>query len=148
MRTPLILAIVLFASAYASAQQSDRELVHAASEDYGEALYNVQPERIQKSVHTDLTKKGFWRKDATQPYGPEQTMTYEQLHALAAKWNASRKLSPDAPKKIEIFDVQDQTASAKLTAFWGTDYFHLAKYNGKWMIVNVMWQSPPVITQN
>jgi len=23
------------------------------------------------------------------------------------------------------------------------DYFHLAKYDGKWMIVNVLWQSLP-----
>jgi hypothetical protein len=51
--------------------------------------------------------------------------------------------SKDAPKEITIFDVQDQTASAKLVAAWGTDYFHLAKYDGKWMIVNVLWQSPP-----
>jgi len=28
-------------------------------------------------------------------------------------------------------------------AWWGIDYLQLARYNGKWMIVNVMWQSPP-----
>ena len=42
-----------------------------------------------------------------------------------------------------MFDVQDQTASAKLTAYWGTDYFLLAKYDGQWMIRQVMWQEPP-----
>ena len=31
------------------------------------------------------------------------------------------------------------TASAKLTADWGVDYFHLAKYEGKWKIVHVLW---------
>ena len=35
----------------------------------------------------------------------------------------------------------NQTASAKLTAAWGVDYFHLAKYGGKWKIVHVLWQS-------
>ncbi|MGH9838243.1 MAG: nuclear transport factor 2 family protein [Blastocatellia bacterium] len=35
------------------------------------------------------------------------------------------------------------SASAKLVAEWGMDYFHLAKYDGKWKIVNVMWQSLP-----
>ena len=70
-------------------------------------------------------------------------MSYQQLYDLAGKWNASGKLPKDAPRKIEIFDVQDQTASANLTAQWGTDYFQLARYEGKWMIVNILWQSPP-----
>lgn len=42
-----------------------------------------------------------------------------------------------------MFDVLDQTASAKLTAMWGVDYFHLAKYDGQWKIVNILWQEPP-----
>ena len=42
-----------------------------------------------------------------------------------------------------IFDVQDQTASAKLTAWWGTDYLLLARYDGRWMIREVLWQTPP-----
>jgi hypothetical protein len=48
-----------------------------------------------------------------------------------------------APKEIRILDLLDQTASAKLIAHWGVDYFHLAKYDGRWMIVNVLWQTPP-----
>jgi len=35
-------------------------------------------------------------------------------------------------KEIIIYDVQDHTASAKLIAVWGTNYMHLAKYNGRW----------------
>ncbi len=49
----------------------------------------------------------------------------------------------DAPKNVEVLDVLNQTASAKLTASWGIDYMHLAKYDGKWKIVQVLWQSPP-----
>ena len=46
-------------------------------------------------------------------------------------------------ERLLIFDVQDQTASAKLTAWWGTDYLLLAKQKGRWMILDVLWQSPP-----
>lgn len=138
----LFLCVLAF-SAITSSAQSDRDQVYAAIEDYVDALYNVQPDRIAKSVHPGLTKKGYWRKDSSTPYGPEQTMTYQQLFDLAGKWNAGGKLPKDAPKIIEIFDVQDQTATGKLTAQWGTDYFQLAKYDSKWMIVNVLWQSPP-----
>ena len=45
---------------------------------------------------------------------------------------------------IEIFEVLDQTAAVKLTAFWGIDYMHLAKYDGEWKIVQVLWQSAPM----
>jgi hypothetical protein len=44
---------------------------------------------------------------------------------------------------VVLYDVQDQTASAKLTAWWGTDYLLLARENGRWMITHVLWQSPP-----
>ena len=57
------------------------------------------------------------------------------------------KPNPNADKlakKVEVLDYQDQTAAAKCTAWWGTDYLLLAKINGKWMITHVLWQSPAV----
>ncbi len=69
-------------------------------------------------------------------------MTFEQLIEVAKNWNKAGKLRKDAPKEVTIFDVLDQTATAKLVAEWGTDFMHLAKFEGKWMIVNVLWQSP------
>ena len=37
----------------------------------------------------------------------------------------------------------DQTASVKVVAWWGIDYLLMGKYDGKWMISHVLWQSPP-----
>jgi hypothetical protein len=69
-------------------------------------------------------------------------MTYEQLIEVAK--TGTRPENPkDAPKEITIYEVLDQTATAKLVAAWGIDYMHLAKFDGKWMITNVLWQSPP-----
>jgi len=36
-----------------------------------------------------------------------------------------------------------EAATVKLVAVWGIDYMHLAKFDGKWMIVNIIWQSHP-----
>jgi hypothetical protein len=124
------------------AQQTDRELVYAAVEDYVDGLYLAQPDRIKKSVHPELMKKGYWKKKDQATYDYDGQMTFDQLVELAGKWNAKGWLPKDAVKKIEIFDVQDQTACAKLTAHWGTDYFQLAKLDGKWMIMNILWQGP------
>lgn len=128
----------------AAVAQTDEELVNAAVLDYVEGIYNVQPDRIRRSVHPQLVKKGFWRPKDQAEYKDEAVMTFDQLVELAGKWNASGWLPQDAPKSIEVYDVKDKTAVAKLTAHWGTDYFHLAKYDDKWMITNVLWQSPPI----
>ena len=142
----LIAALVLavpFLVATDAADDADREAVREAVLDYVEGIYNVEPERIERSVAPNLSKIGYWRsKDATE-YG-ESPMTYDQLVEWAGKWNSKGRVDAEtAPKEIEIYDVLDQTATVKLSAHWGVDYMHLAKIDGKWMIKNVLWQSYP-----
>lgn len=120
----------------------DRAGVEAAALDYVEGLYNADPSRIERSVHPQLTKRGFWRDSATAPWGAQETMTYDQLIALTKTWNA-KKNRDTTIKKVEVFDVADQTASAKVTAMWGIDYLQLAKYDGRWKIINILWQAHP-----
>jgi hypothetical protein len=102
----------------------------------------VNPSRIERSVHPDLVKRGFYRQRTTGSYVPD-TMTFQDLVKLAGEWNRDHHLPKDAPKEVVVFDVSDQTASAKVVAAWGLDYLHLAKYDGQWKIVNILWQSPP-----
>ena len=68
-------------------------------------------------------------------------MTFAELLELSKRYNEDGKMPENAPKEVTVFDVQEQIATAKLTAWWGTDYMHLAKYDGKWMIVNILWQT-------
>jgi hypothetical protein len=122
---------------------ADREAVRQAALDYVEGVYNVDPSRIERSVHPKLAKLGFRRPPDEDAYSPGSTTTFERLVEIAKTYNKEGKLSKDAPKEVTVFDVLDQTASVKLVAEWGVDYMHLAKFDGKWMIVNVLFQSPP-----
>jgi hypothetical protein len=71
-------------------------------------------------------------------------MPFRDFLAYANRIKSGRSRTPaKAPEDIVLFDVQDQTASAKLTAWWGTDYLLLAKEQGRWIILQVLWQSPP-----
>lgn len=139
-----ILSIVtLFLGAVAAPAQmdSDRAEVERAVLDYVEGIYEVKPELIERSVHPDLEKFGFARRSPDDDWRVIP-MTYERLVELAGTYYKEEGGAPeDAPKVVEILDVQNQTASAKLIASWGMDYFHLAKYDGKWKIVHVLWQS-------
>ena len=136
--TFLLLAIPVAAQQEANA---DREAVRQAVLDYVEGIYNVEPQRIERSVSPNLAKLGFYRPSAETAYRPARAMAYQQLVEIAKTYNKEGKLRKDAPKTIEIYDVMDQTATVKLTAEWGIDFMHLAKMDGKWMIVNVLWQS-------
>jgi hypothetical protein len=135
-------AIPLTAQRSFTAPAAEREAVRQAILDYVEGIYDVAPDRIIRSVHPTLAKRGYQvPKDSARYH--EYPMTHAQLVNVAKTFNAKRWIKPDAPKQIEVFEVLDQMASAKLRAIWGIDYFHLAKYDGRWLIVNVMWQAPP-----
>lgn len=137
-------AVTLALGFHAMAQKGDpdREAVQRAVLDYVEGIYEVQPELIDRGVHTNLVKFGYW----TDPESGEtrsMPMTFEQLRSLAERWNADGHLGADAPKRIVIYDVWDRTASASLYAAWGLDHMHLVKEEGQWKILQVVWQSYP-----
>jgi hypothetical protein len=136
---------VLFAAAPSvlSLTQSaqDKEAVRQAGLDYVEGVYNVQPERIERSVHPTLVKRGFYKKDAATPYA-ELHMTYDQLVNLARTWNKDGKRDTTI-KNVQILDLADKTAVVKITAQWGIDYMLLGKFDNGWKITQIIWQSPP-----
>jgi hypothetical protein len=137
---------LLFAIPFGAAlaqTDSDREAVKQAALDYVEGIYNNDPARVERSVHPKLAKIGFYRPPADEAYRPGGTMTFERLIEVAKNYNKDGKMPKNGPKEIIIHDVMDQTASLKLVAAWGVDYMHLAKFDGKWMIINVLWQSYP-----
>ncbi|HKO96750.1 MAG TPA: nuclear transport factor 2 family protein [Pyrinomonadaceae bacterium] len=140
----LVLTILLVAiPIVAQDKNADKEAVRQAVLDYVEGIYNVEPARIERSVSPNLAKLGFYRPPADTAYRPGRSMAFQQLVEIAQTYNKEGKLRKDPRKDIEIYDVMDQTATVKLTAEWGIDYMHLAKMDGKWMIVNVLWQSHP-----
>ncbi len=121
---------------------TEREAVRQAALDYVEGVYEVDATRIERSVHPDLAKRGFYIKKGETNYS-FSPMTFAELVNLAKTYNKNGRVAKDAPKEVILLDVLDQTASVKVVAVWGVDYMHLAKYDGKWMIVNILWQSPP-----
>ena len=121
---------------------ADREAVRRAVLDYVEGFYEGDSSKLARSVRPEVYKYGFYKaRDSTTYAGMQMTWQGFFNYARNVKQN-NRQAPPTAPKRIELYDVQDQTASAKLTASWGTDYLLLAKYNGKWMISHVLWQGP------
>ena len=120
---------------------ADREAVRRAVMDYVEGFYEGDTTKLVRSVSPAVYKYGYSKRD-TGYVGMQ--MTYAGFMSYANGVKAGRTKTPaNAPKDIVLFEVNDQTANAKLTAWWGIDYLLLARQNAKWIITHVMWQSPP-----
>lgn len=144
MKLPLAaLALLAPLTPLRAQSAADSAGVRAAVMDYVEAIYRVDTARIIRSVRPEMAKRGYYIPRNQTAY-TNSPMTYAQLIEVAKTFNAKGNLNAEtAPKQVTILDILDQTASAKLVASWGIDYMHLAKYDGRWMIVNILWQSPP-----
>ncbi|MFN0181072.1 MAG: nuclear transport factor 2 family protein [Gemmatimonadales bacterium] len=142
---PVIAAVAFAALTAPAAQaqtQADKDAVRSAVLDYVEGFYEGDSTRFIRSVRPEVDKFGFWKDDKGVYKGGG--FPWQQFFSFARRVKSGQeKTPPNAPKDVVVYEVQDQTASAKVTAYWGTDYFLLAKYDGKWMIRHVMWQTPP-----
>jgi hypothetical protein len=143
MRQLVVAGLFLLASNVAAQSAADSAGVRAAALDYIEGFYQGDSTRLMRSVRPDVFKYGFSRpRDSTTYTGMQMTWAGFMSYARGVKMN-NRQQPATAVRKVELLDVMDQTAAAKVTAWWGTDYLLLAKYDGRWMISHVLWQSPP-----
>jgi hypothetical protein len=142
--TALGMTFTLLVGSTAGAQTAnDRDLVRKAVLDYVEGFYEGDTVKLVRGIRSDVHKYGYWiPRDSTRYTG--EAMPWPEFLAYANRVKANKRFAPaTAPKDITVFDVLDQTASAKLVAYWGVDYLLLAKTNGNWMVTHVIWQTPP-----
>ena len=124
-------------------RQSDMEGVRQAGLDYVLGFYEGDTVRLVRSIRPDVKKYGFDLPRGAASYVGE-AMSFQEIIDYGKSVKArNRPVPADWPRAVEVLDVQDQTAVAKVTAWWGTDYLTLAKFDGRWMIMHVLWQSPP-----
>ncbi|MFG0305698.1 MAG: nuclear transport factor 2 family protein [Phycisphaerales bacterium JB040] len=124
----------------AEQRAADEAAIEGAISDYIGSFYESKPERFVRGVHPNLKKRDV----RAMPDGTQflNEMTYSQLLAMAPSANRGQWTS-DSRQDIEIYDIQQGIASAKLTVDAWIDYFHLAEINGEWKIVNVLWATTP-----
>lgn len=138
MKYKLMTALfVLFSTTLLAQEADDKKAIERTILNYVEAFYEGDTTKAYESVAPYLAKRGYYQRNGTEA---EAIMTFQQLVRLAQRWKNTQNITAASPRKITVFDVLDKIATAKVEAQWGIDYFHLAKVNGKWTIVNVLWQ--------
>jgi len=145
MKQPIILTISVFFSLFISYSvqgqtQKDSLAIKQVALDYIESQHNVKPEQFERAAHPRMVKRTFWTNKKTGKEYLRETFT-DAMVLLAETYNQEGDKFPENPKKeVIILDIYDKTASVKLIADDWIDYMHIVKLNGKWQLVNVLWQ--------
>jgi hypothetical protein len=145
MKTKLCVAIVLtllvlFAEAKAQTP-ADTQAIKQTALAYIEGWYEGNAERMERALHPELAKR-------IVRSSPEGRSRLDQMSAMSLVQGTRRGGGKDTPKEkqqkdVTILDVFENAASVKVVASDWIDYLHVAKYNGRWAIVNVLWELKP-----
>jgi hypothetical protein len=144
-----ILALALILATVAAPHQlrgqtsADSAAIRRAALDYVEGFYEGDSSKHVRSIRPDVFKYGFWVPRDSTRYRGEQ-MPWSEFLSYTRRMRERGATTPaTARKEVQLLDVLDQTAAAKVTAFWGTDYLLVGKFGDRWMVSSVLWQSSP-----
>ena len=120
---------------------TDSAGIRQAALDYIEGYYEGNGERMERALHPDLAK----RIVMTMENGRQQLQQMSAMGLIMGTraGGGSRTPAAERHKDVTILDVYQNAASAKIYASGWVDYLHLAKWNGQWKIVNVLWELHP-----
>lgn len=138
----LITAVGIINATSASAQTAaDSSAIVATALDYIDGFYTSDAERMERALHPELAKR-----IVGDPAGPEsrlQNMTAEQLVQATASRGAAGIPEDARREDVSILDIYNNMASVRIDAGLWIDYLHVARWNGEWKIVNVLWEMAP-----
>jgi hypothetical protein len=138
----LLVMIVLVAVSKTNAQSpADAAAIKQTALDYIEGWYEGNAERMERALHPELAKR-IVRTNA------EGVSRLDQMSAMSLVQGTRRGGGKNTPKEkqqkdVTILDTFENAASVKVVASDWIDYLHMAKFNGRWVIVNVLWELKP-----
>lgn len=137
-----LLLMLTFSQARAQNGASEQAAIRQTALDYIEGWYEGNAERMERALHPDLAK----RIVRTDPKSGRSRL--DQMSAMGLVQGVRTGFGKNTPKEkqqkdVTILDVYENAASVKVVAADWVDYLHVARYNGRWVIVNVLWELKP-----
>jgi putative lumazine-binding protein len=138
-----ILTILSASTTHTYAQtEADSAGIRGAAMDYIEGWYAGDAIRMEHALHPELAKRIVMTDPKT---GRSQLQTMGAMTLVNSTRNGGGKSTPEERKQKDftLLDVYQNAAVAKVVASDWVDYLQLAKWNGRWVIVNVLWELKP-----
>jgi hypothetical protein len=133
--------MVLLALLLVTQTAADSSGIRQAALDYIEGYYEGNADRMARAVHPELAKR-IVRVNEQGRYMLGQMSAMTLVEGTRAGGGKDTPVA-ERRKDVTIFDIYQNAASAKIYASGWVDYLHLAKWNGRWVIVNVLWELHP-----
>ena len=115
------------------------EAIRIVAIDYIEGWYSGDTERIGRSFHPDFVK----RKVFVEPRTGRDVLNHLSATMMLEMTRAGGGKNIPTEQQHNTFtllDIASTCASVKVESAEYIDYLHLARLNGRWMIVNVLWE--------
>lgn len=146
MRSILLLSAVLLSLSPQDARSqasADSAAIREAALNYIEGWYEGNADRMAKAVHGDLAKQIVTRgRPGAREYVRDMSAT--ELVEGTRAGGGTQTPSERRRKDVTILDISyGKAASVKVVASDWVDYLHVAKVDGQWKIVNVLWERTP-----
>jgi len=143
MKKLIFFAIVAIASATSAFGQIDteRDAIKRTALNYAEGWYEGNADKMEGALHPDLAK----RIVRTNDKGQSNLGQMSAMSLVQGTRSGAGKQTPVAEqqKDVTILDMLGGAATVKLEMRDWVDYMHIAKSNGKWVIINVLWEMKP-----
>jgi hypothetical protein len=97
---------------------------------------------MERALHPELAKRNVTTDPAS---GRSRLIQMSAMTLVQSTRRGGGSNIPAAERKdeVRILDIFGGAASARVTAATWVDYMHLAKVNGQWVIMNVLWENNP-----
>jgi hypothetical protein len=115
----------------------DLASIERAATDYIEAWLTGDAERMADCLHRDLTKRSV-DNDALSGRPSIDAMTHRDMVEAT---RAGRGRQMPRGFEVTIDDAFRDIATARVDSARYVDFLHIARFEHRWQIVNVMWAS-------
>ena len=137
----IVLGSVICVSAQ-TASDAEKEAIKQTALDYIEGWYEGNAERMERALHPELAKR-IVRTDPKSGRSNLGQMSAMTLVQFTRSGGGKQTPKEKQQKDVSILDVFENAASVKVVASDWVDYLHMAKWSGRWVIVNVLWEMKP-----
>ena len=133
--------VTFFVATPALAQSAaDSAAIRATSLNYIEGYYEGNAERMARALHPDLAKR------IVRTRGDESmvmNMTAEQLVDIAGSRAGNPTPESERRSDVVITNIYRNAATVRIDATTWVDFLHVGKVDGRWVIINVLWETRP-----
>lgn len=121
---------------------ADRKAIIRTALDFEEGWYTADADRMARALHPVFVMRHVGTDEQRHVSILTQDIDAPELISLTRQ-GKGRVPAGRQRHDVTVLDTFSNAATAKIVAWYGVDYLQLAKWNGRWVIVNVLWGKNP-----